>query len=804
MTAFRYDFLEFLDGSIQIGEANQLFHICKIEIPSIQRDYAQGRLGENNELNQTGSRFIDTIFEFLTSNKAMFEMDFIYGSIELLENGDGYKFIPLDGQQRLTTLFLLYWFVGKIELDLENQVNLMKKLARFSYATRTSARRFCENLTKDSLEYNLGELPSDFLKKQKWFRQAQEDDPTVEAMLHMLDAISRKYSVLKHHNLWSRLSHMKFYVQPLEDFNLSEELYVKMNARGKPLTALENFKAELVRWMTKEGGEAFQKRDDDGYYFWFRIARKMDNDWLNNLFWKLLPTSEKQGADPAGSADILFYRFICRYVLMQYAIEKSNDTSFTKKPERDAIFAFLANEEDYRNLNPFSTLLSLSELEYIEIILDKLCSSYQDIIDSLTPSWGTTSDSNILFGEKIQQRERLIFFAATSYLRQSSPFNLAKYKQWMRVVWNIVQNTDVNDFSSMNGLLGLLNELSCSAESIYQDLPAIDPQSNAGRLALKEEKEKCSLIQRNLAWEAMFIDLEKHQFFKGSIGFVLDENIDIDVFLHRSTLLESLFNSKGIAEKYRDSRHLLIRGIISRHTTIESLNEKHFVEIDENEHYLKKMLAGDNVTRTAIRQLVSQPDVSQMDSLLISWINEPSHLPDAVPLGRYRFIHERLYKEEALQDWIQNENNKDRTRILKISMYANRYFINRSRSWYTWAIIDGFRNEIVADMLTRGYSLDQSYQQCIVEDRKYPFFYGARDEAVHLKKNSGGILLCVNIDRENVCLSVARPNQEEINIGMFEYQNNLTDKSQISGFIDRLEQSFTETTSEDTSQDPAR
>jgi uncharacterized protein with ParB-like and HNH nuclease domain len=48
--------------------------------------------------------------------------------------------VPIDGQQRLTTLFLLHWYIG-VRLGNEE----IKKLS-FSYKTRVSARDFCAGL----------------------------------------------------------------------------------------------------------------------------------------------------------------------------------------------------------------------------------------------------------------------------------------------------------------------------------------------------------------------------------------------------------------------------------------------------------------------------------------------------------------------------------------------------------------------------------------------------------------------------------------------------------------------------------
>ena len=79
----------------------------KIEVPIIQRDYAQGR--NTVEVQKLRNRFVnDYLIESILNNEKI-ELDFVYGSILFEAKGDDKQkiFIPLDGQQRLTTLFLL-------------------------------------------------------------------------------------------------------------------------------------------------------------------------------------------------------------------------------------------------------------------------------------------------------------------------------------------------------------------------------------------------------------------------------------------------------------------------------------------------------------------------------------------------------------------------------------------------------------------------------------------------------------------------------------------------------------------------
>lgn len=71
-------------------------------------------------------------------------------------------------------------------------------------------------------------------------------------MLRMLDAINDKYESSERKPTYESLQKLKFYVLELNGFGLSEELFIKMNARGLQLTPFENFKADLVGYMKKQ------------------------------------------------------------------------------------------------------------------------------------------------------------------------------------------------------------------------------------------------------------------------------------------------------------------------------------------------------------------------------------------------------------------------------------------------------------------------------------------------------------------------------------------------------------------------
>lgn len=222
--------------------------ITKVEIPLIQRDYAQGRRGE--KVDEIRRNFLRTLHDALTGdNPRSRGLDFIYG--ELKEDG---TLQPLDGQQRLTTLFLLHWYLASRADKLKDASTWLS----FSYETRPSARRFCERLVAATPPADYRGL-SEWVQQQPWYLFVWRYDPTINSMLVMIDAIDEQFAEVEATQAWDRLTDVQhpavwFHLLPLPDMGSSEDLYVKMNSRGKPLTDFENFKArfeKIIGWSNR-------------------------------------------------------------------------------------------------------------------------------------------------------------------------------------------------------------------------------------------------------------------------------------------------------------------------------------------------------------------------------------------------------------------------------------------------------------------------------------------------------------------------------------------------------------------------
>lgn len=239
--------------------------VTSIEIPLIQRDYAQGRT--DPQASDIRERFLDVLYEALTEGRDV-GLDFIYGDVE-----DG-TLRPLDGQQRLTTLFLLHWYLGYRAEQLSERQAWMS----FSYATRPSARLFCERLVTAQPPPDES-APAAWIVDQPWFLYVWRNDPTIQAMLVMIRAIHRRFADCDVRSAWQRLiasnaPAITFQLLPIDDMGSGEDLYIKMNSRGKPLTPFENFKALFERAIGWAGDRATE------------FDHRIDGSW-SDILWRL-------------------------------------------------------------------------------------------------------------------------------------------------------------------------------------------------------------------------------------------------------------------------------------------------------------------------------------------------------------------------------------------------------------------------------------------------------------------------------------------------------------------------------------
>ena len=509
-----------------------------VEIPIIQRDYAQGRKDEYEVRNT----FLDALYLALTTDHTnvnqSLDLDFIYGNI------DYGIFSVLDGQQRLTTLFLLHWFLAVKNhrtAEFRERFTINNK-SRFTYKTRPSSTEFFDALTADdNLEnkltqpapedlntYSVSELISD----SNWFYLSWKQDPTVQACLHMLDAIQKKFSVYES-DLYQKLINIKtpyitFQFLRLESFGLSDELYIKMNARGKPLTSFENFKAKLEQiiglytdgWPTyKLDISEFDEKSVDGYKY---FIHKIDTHWAD-LFW---PYRNLFSQDNTYDDELM--NFIRLIILYQYLLDKKDSS---KAPAKDDLSVLMGigskllptTISEYEILNCLNQKFIIRLISIFDLIEDQ--GSIQKIKTYLPNQKYYAEEDTFekILLNKTDYVDKLRFFAFYSYLsKHDSSLDQSELRNWTRVIYNLTENTIVDgsdDFYRALHSIEALNEL---------DEPVLDilvKNTNiTGFLGdqILEERIKAHLLLKSEQWQSAIHTAENHPFFKGQVGFLLN------------------------------------------------------------------------------------------------------------------------------------------------------------------------------------------------------------------------------------------------------------------------------------------
>lgn len=264
-------------------------------IPHIQRDYAQGR--PQKSAQELRERFLEALHRAVTSEEGL-HLDFVCG----LRSAGG--FIPLDGQQRLTTLFLLHWYTLEEAAEPAASEGFKPALFKhFRYETRSTTSDFLREMIEHRAllldrSKALGGLRAAF-EDQCWYQASWSDDPSVVGMLVMLDAIEKRFGAQCCRLAPEDLGRITFHLVTLNDQTDPDLLYRKINSRGRKLSAYENFKAELLQALREDAAEIGK---DAAAYADFE--QSLDGAWSDAVF-RLLQAGEEGGAPgDAGAAEV--------------------------------------------------------------------------------------------------------------------------------------------------------------------------------------------------------------------------------------------------------------------------------------------------------------------------------------------------------------------------------------------------------------------------------------------------------------------------------------------------------------------
>lgn len=537
----------------------------RIEIPIIQRDYAQGRENKVYLRERLLGKMIKALKD--KSGKEKLSLDFVYGT-----NEHGAMW-PLDGQQRLTTLWLLHWYLA---VRTNNLASAKDWLSQFTYETRATSRDFCRSLCNmDTEAFNQSGMKLvDFIKDQTWFYSKYMQDPTIQGMLRTLGGTNITNSedvdirdgieefLAEDNNClmyWEQLLDdncpIYFLFKDMKDENLplSDDLYIKMNARGKQLTDFENFKADLIDYAPDED-------HPNDKLFNHESASLIDNEWTD-VFWK------DASAKGVFKVDDIYFKFLRRYFLDRLIATTSRNVQETQQA---ILYQDLyKGKENYDGLKGYGEVLTLETIE----ALKKLFARWNGV--KIAPYWEETDvfafipeyivketdkdgKPTVVEVTTISQKQRAVFHAVCCYFEYNEIFNKEQFEQWMHFVYNIVENSNLNNEEAMIGAIRLFEELRPRSENILQFL-AYDEKirSNFAAKQVEEERFKAKLLcgEQKAEWLPLISEAEKMLFFKGNIACLLRHESkefveDIECFKMKLLHAQTYFDDKGVRKEY--------------------------------------------------------------------------------------------------------------------------------------------------------------------------------------------------------------------------------------------------------------
>lgn len=283
-----------------------------IYVPEFQRNYLQGD-DSNESIKYKRDRLLDDIFNCIESQSKSIDLGFIYGRVE--ESYKGKLFYPYDGQQRLTTLYFLYLLIY-FKFNKYDEIYSIKET--LSYQTKISTNRFIESFLSwilDSEEkdkiYNdfwnkNGKDLKDFIMSQDWFMMTEWNyDVSIINMLSIIVEISGRIKK----NLGDKTGIDNFIDKDennpfqfdfiyVDDISKSDDLYIKINARGKALSPFENLKSDIDEYWNNED------------------KTKLDAEWTEYV-WNQLDVNDK---NKEKSFDNSFYNLLSNIFYLQYLV----------------------------------------------------------------------------------------------------------------------------------------------------------------------------------------------------------------------------------------------------------------------------------------------------------------------------------------------------------------------------------------------------------------------------------------------------------------------------------------------------
>ncbi len=484
-----------------------------IMIPKVQRDYAYGR--KNPKAEEIVRGLLDKMLNAISKNDVVL-LDFVYGGPYVRRNKKNQGLIPLDGQQRLTTLFLLFFYVSLVDPNAPDDVSFLKK---FRYETRQSATNFCSDLI-DHIRPNLRsktnkgkEHISSLIKNEAKYLPSYDGDPTIQSMLNVLDVIEEMWPSYNLTNAWNYLNerdNIQFYSISLDEFGLTDDLYIKMNSRGKKLTEFEIFKSDFLKAI---------KAIDDSLKD--SVSQKMDNSWMDILWDYSQINHQDTLVFSADSGYMQLLRNIFRLELFLFGIE-------TKKDREASLEEIITDKNSVNSVVSFmDSIYRIHKDVGINTYWNKYFYFSDDIVSAdnnrIRLFWLQKHNRKSVFYLAMERNlsvPELVYFYAI-YLAETEKLNEDLALKRFRIVRNLITANTRANTAHYSELPGFLADI----KSIVKD-GIIPDKSTFISTMCEEERNKNSFFSEDDYLS--LLQFENHYYLQGSLGLFINKYYDKD------------------------------------------------------------------------------------------------------------------------------------------------------------------------------------------------------------------------------------------------------------------------------------
>lgn len=299
----------------------------KIIIPDLQRDYCWGTTMSDKGVSLASQFANDLLAQYRAKSQDL--------SIGLLY---GYE-VPFghlqlcDGQQRITTLYLMLGLLNKKTRTLQDRLLSQREMDEFQepylqYAIRETTLYFMNDLVTSFFCDDSVKSVAD-IYNQSWYFDEYDNDPSIKSIMQSMIDIEKIINRLEGDELYRfayfLCNDIKFIYYDMESRREGEKTFVIINTKGEPLSPTENLKPIFL--------EAYSN---------FQNVSKTWEEW-ETFFWK--HRNEEKGNDTADAGMREFFRWIMliRYITEYDKTGNEEDKNAYDKLRESGIYTFDTN-----------------------------------------------------------------------------------------------------------------------------------------------------------------------------------------------------------------------------------------------------------------------------------------------------------------------------------------------------------------------------------------------------------------------------------------------------------------------------